>query len=371
MESIGAKLQSARNEKGVTIEQVVRDTHITKRFIEAMEQEDFDQFPGEAYLLGFLRNYASYLGLNGEEIVTLYHNIRLQEQPAPIDELLDRKPRRRIPVGFIVGVIAIVAVAGIVTLFLTGVIRFPSRSQREQVTEESSDNDTLVLDEQFIERRFETGDRIGIPVDGRRAMIEFVEIGEQVAIGSEAGIVQLSLGERRILDITGEGSGDISVSIRRIYLDDGGEPALVARVDRVVEPIAANEPLPPELSDEDREDLSIGSTTEPSRQREPRVVAQFPTLQEYFIEADFRGMTMFRWEVDDKPREERYLQNGDRVRTSVADSIRLWASNAGNVRLRVAGNPVELGDQGEVVAAMIRWGETPAGGYQLELLPLY
>lgn len=371
MESIGTKLKSARSAKGVSLEQVVRDTHITKRFVEAMEDEDFDQFPGEAYLLGFLRTYASYLGLDGEEVVTLYHNIKLQEQPAPIDELLDRKPKRTFPLRLVLILLAIVLVVGVVALFLTGVISLPTRTTQAETEQVAPTDDTFVLNEQFVERRFEEGERVSVPVDGENATIEFVEVADRVAIGSEAGIVHLADGERRVLDITGEGSGDISVAIRRIYLEEGEAPSLVVRIDRVIGQPEEEQPQGSVVSDAERTDLALGQTNEPSRRRESRVVAQFPTLQEYFIEADFRGLTMFRWEVDDRPREERYLQNGDRVRTSVRDIVRIWASNAGNVRLRVAGNPVELGDQGEVVAAVIRWSESPDGGFQLELLPQY
>ncbi|MFW5795928.1 MAG: helix-turn-helix domain-containing protein [Alkalispirochaeta sp.] len=374
MESIGAKLQNARSQKGVSIEQVVRDTHITKRFIEAMESEDFDSFPGEAYLLGFLRTYATYLGLEGEEVIALYHNIKLQEQPAPIDELLDRKPRRPVPVKLLVAVLALLAVGGVVTLFLTGAVPLPSfsfRASNDADVDESADLSIFELTEQFVERRFSEGDRVSVPVDGENAMIEFVEIDDRIAIGSEAGIVHFAEGERRVLDITGEGSGDINVSIRQIYRDDGETPSVVARIDRVVDQADPEEPRAVGVSDEERSDLALGQTIEPSRRVPSRVVAQFPTLQEYFIEADFRGLTMFRWEVDDNPREERYLQNGDRVRTSVRDIVRIWASNAGNVRLRVAGNAVELGDQGEVVAVVIRWSQAEDGGYQLEMLPQY
>jgi len=373
VESIGAKLSAARTEKGVSIEQAARDTHIAKRFIEAMEQEDFEQFPGEAYLLGFLRNYSGYLGLSSEEVVSLYHNIRLQEQPAPIDELLDRKPQtgvlRR---GLIIGAI-VVAVGAVVALFVTGVIPLPQRSAggggSDQVAMEA--DAPIELQDQFVERRFSEGDRVAVPVDGDQALLEFLSIGERVSVGSEAGIVQIGVGEERVLDLTGEGSGDVRLVVRQIYADED-PAAVVVRIDRVVngQGLAENESTAT-MTDQDVANLGLGMTNDPDRERQPQAIAEFPTLQEYFIEADFRGLTMFRWQVDDQEREERYLQNGDRVRTSVRDVVRIWASNAGNVRLRVAGNPVELGDQGEVAAAVIRWREQEDGNWALELLPMY
>jgi cytoskeleton protein RodZ len=372
MESIGNKLQSARAAKGVTVEQAVRDTHMTKRFIEAMEAEDFDQFPGEAYLLGFLRTYASYLGLEGEEVITLYHNIKLQEQPAPIDELLDRKRRAPIPVKVLLLIFLLVLLGGVVALFLTGALTFPELPRRSSRVEVTDERELFTLQEQFVERRFAQGDRIAVPVDGEEAILEFVEIGERVAFGSEAGIVHLGQGERRLLDLTGEGSGDVNVSVRQIYLSDEDPPVAVVRIDRVLSPDPVDEPATAGvITERERADLALGQTNQPERRRDPEVIARFASLEEYFLEVDFRGRTLFRWEVDDQPREERFVQNGDLLRTSVENMVRLWASNAGNVRLRVAGNPVNLGDQGEVVTAVIRWSDATDGGYQLELLPQY
>ena len=51
MESIGEKLRQTRESKGYTIEQIARDTHIAKRFLEALEDEDFSVFPGDLYLV--------------------------------------------------------------------------------------------------------------------------------------------------------------------------------------------------------------------------------------------------------------------------------------------------------------------------------
>jgi transcriptional regulator with XRE-family HTH domain len=91
MESIGQKLKAARDEKGISLDQVARDTHIAKRFISSLEEENFDVFPGDTYILGFIRNYADYLGLDAAELITRYKNLKIQEQPAPIEELLERK----------------------------------------------------------------------------------------------------------------------------------------------------------------------------------------------------------------------------------------------------------------------------------------
>ena len=117
MESIAEKLRTAREEKGYSLEQVARDTHIAKRYISAMESEDFSVFPGETYAVGFLKNYSTYLGLNPNEVVNLYRNIKLQEQPAPMDELLDKRRRPGALTLVLLTVIVIVLIAAGLLLF--------------------------------------------------------------------------------------------------------------------------------------------------------------------------------------------------------------------------------------------------------------
>ena len=117
MESIGDKLRLAREKNNLTIEQIARETHVARRFLKALEDEDFSVFPGETYAMGFLRNYAENLGLNAEELIGIYRNIKIQEQPLPMTELLDAQPRlppRRLILIVALGVIVVAAAGYIV-----------------------------------------------------------------------------------------------------------------------------------------------------------------------------------------------------------------------------------------------------------------
>ena len=111
MESVGQKLRETREQHNFSLEQVARDTHISKQYLEALEEERFSTIPGETYIIGFLRNYAEYLSLNPEEIVTLYKNIQLQEQPLPMTELLE-PARPKAPPRIFILLFILVAVLG-------------------------------------------------------------------------------------------------------------------------------------------------------------------------------------------------------------------------------------------------------------------
>jgi cytoskeleton protein RodZ len=184
MESIGARFHQSRESKGYTLEQVARDTHIAKRFIEALESEDFSVFPGEPYLLGFMRTYSNYLGLDPEETVSLYQNLKLQEQPPPIDELISKGPS--LPVGRILLVVVIVLIVGVggyfsITTGLFAGSRDLAQSEQSAVEPRPEGNLFRMADE-IIEQRFALGDRIMVPVQDDEYAVNLTAVEEDVTL---------------------------------------------------------------------------------------------------------------------------------------------------------------------------------------------
>jgi cytoskeleton protein RodZ len=72
MGELGQLLREAREGKGISLEEVEQATHIRQKFLKALEEEDFGALPAETYVKGFLRTYATYLGLNPQEVMALY-----------------------------------------------------------------------------------------------------------------------------------------------------------------------------------------------------------------------------------------------------------------------------------------------------------
>lgn len=74
MFEIGSTLREARVRRNLTLQQVEEDTKIRVKYIQAMENEEFDVMPGPTYIMGFLRSYSSYLGLDPEVIIAEYRS---------------------------------------------------------------------------------------------------------------------------------------------------------------------------------------------------------------------------------------------------------------------------------------------------------
>jgi cytoskeletal protein RodZ len=65
-------LKTAREAKGLDLEQVEDAIHIRRHLLEALEQGDLKKFPSPVVTRGLIRNYAKYLDLNPIEALTLY-----------------------------------------------------------------------------------------------------------------------------------------------------------------------------------------------------------------------------------------------------------------------------------------------------------
>lgn len=66
--SIGERLRLAREAKGLTLDEVASQTRIPIRHLQHIEREEWDALPAVTYAIGFARNYANIVGLDGAEV---------------------------------------------------------------------------------------------------------------------------------------------------------------------------------------------------------------------------------------------------------------------------------------------------------------
>ncbi len=74
MFQIGASLREARERRGLSSADVQKAIRIRDRYLNALEEERWELLPGDAYLKGFLRTYADFLGLDGNLYVEEYNS---------------------------------------------------------------------------------------------------------------------------------------------------------------------------------------------------------------------------------------------------------------------------------------------------------
>ncbi len=74
--SPGAFLRDQREQQGASIEDVGKATKISLPVLKAIEDDNFERMPAEAFCRGFYSIYANYLGLDPEEILAKYRQSR-------------------------------------------------------------------------------------------------------------------------------------------------------------------------------------------------------------------------------------------------------------------------------------------------------
>ena len=92
--NLGNQLREAREALGLSLPDVEEATRIRRALLQALEEERYDDLPGDVYTKGFIRNYARFLGLDGDAMVADY-NRTMGHGPVVTPQVLDEPLTRR------------------------------------------------------------------------------------------------------------------------------------------------------------------------------------------------------------------------------------------------------------------------------------
>jgi cytoskeletal protein RodZ len=355
MDSLGERLREAREEKGRTQEQASRDTLIAVRYIQGLEAEDFSGFPGEPYILGFLRNYSEYLGLDAQEQLSRYRVLKIQEQPIPMDQLLRSPvPVKKIVLSILISLLVLGAGGA-------GYYFYTHRPVRERaVSAEVRQAAEYLMGVEPLERRFYIGDSVVIPLGEDSYKLILSNLGEAVTLTTPLGSTMLDLGQEVNLDLNDDGITELRITAGDFAKNNAAAGVLLRfEVLQNILPDAGPAPA----------GTALAAAT---------VIFSSPNAYPFTVQLNFQGYCMFRWEVlferDRRERNERYFQRGEELNIQAQNGVRIGASNAQIAKLQIIGGgrttPVDLGGAGEVVAADIRWIRDEENRYHMVLARL-
>ncbi|MDX1779111.1 MAG: helix-turn-helix domain-containing protein, partial [Thermodesulfobacteriota bacterium] len=93
METLGDYLKNKREAQNITLEEASQVTRIRKTILEAVENNQFDLIPPKVFAQGFIKSYATYLGLDGSEAVKRYFEAldSLEPEQSPEEEVILEK----------------------------------------------------------------------------------------------------------------------------------------------------------------------------------------------------------------------------------------------------------------------------------------
>lgn len=118
MDSVGSWLRQARQQQGLTLDNVARSTRISHHQLESLEQGRYEELPGEVYARGFVRSYARAVGLDDNAALVQFSSERRSRTTTlhPAKNSVTKKSR---PVGLLVACSVFLLLLAVATLAIT------------------------------------------------------------------------------------------------------------------------------------------------------------------------------------------------------------------------------------------------------------
>mgnify|MGYP003440067363 FL=1 len=361
MESYGEILQKTREEKNLDIDKIAREISIEKRFLVGLENEDYSAFPGEAYMVGFLRNYSNYLELDTNFILKLYNNKKIQEAPVPVELLAKRKspfllPAIIIPSVLIVGVILTVSIL---------LVNKKKAAQEDNVIVASNQtiNKYELNNEKFAKRIYK-GDQLLFPSNNGNIILTVKDTLSSFGLETPSGVIYTDLSEENEIDIDGDTLSDMIVYVSDISDTDekrGAEVSILLRHGSFV-------------SDSANQIENINLATDLKTSRPYKVILEDNRAYPFTINVSFRGPCLFRDKIDNSNSVETYFTSGEVFTANPKNGIRLWISNSNVVKISLIADTqtfdFDIGASGQVLVEDIKWIKDVDGKYKLVVIEL-
>lgn len=232
-----AALRESRTARGISLEQVTRDIHISKRFLKALEAGDYADLPGEAYVTGFIRSYADYLNIDPEPLIDHYRAQRTSPgAEAPLG-------RSRSPLVAVLALTLLVFAGGIAAL-VRWVIQ-PAAAERAAERPAAAPPEPFVMTGDVVIRVLEVGTVVQVPIGARRYDVLLARYDDGLIIRYGDNEAPLAVGGERLLDLDGDARTDLRV--------------LFNSVDRTGGPVRVNLTLQRGAGDEPAQAAPVGS----------------------------------------------------------------------------------------------------------------
>jgi cytoskeleton protein RodZ len=342
MDSFGEKLRTSRESLNYSIEQIARDTHISKRYLTGLEEEDFSVFPGETYLRGFLRNYAEYLGLDAEELISIYQNMKIQEQPIPMEALLDPKgpPPKMLLIGGGIG-------AGVVLLVLLLVLLNPFKGGTQNAQEQDQKQTEMTFTGQKTEIEVFKGFVIKVPIGSTLVSLRTDKVDDGLTLDLNGTPVAMIKGSQTEIDLDKDSVPDLTITLTDTYTEQNQRRARITlrpAGELVASPVAGTAIT--ELTPAERDMITQGAAL---------VLVEKPQADPISAEIVVGRTCFIIYKTDAGEREQKLVNKGETITLTATTSADIRISDAGAVKITVNGANVEMGQVGQVRARLFKW----------------
>lgn len=127
-DGVGSKLRDARARRKLSLQEAEEATKIRARYLQAIENSDWDELPGDIYARAFIRTYGALLGLDGDRLAEEQRQLRGSARPGERLPRVDPRPRkvvrprrgsgRQIPPRVVTALVLALVVAALIAIGL-------------------------------------------------------------------------------------------------------------------------------------------------------------------------------------------------------------------------------------------------------------
>lgn len=361
MDSYGELLRSTREEKNLDVEKISREISIESRYLLGLEEEDSNVFPGEAYMTGFLRNYANYLELDADYVLKLYNNKKIQESPIPEGLLKKERPRWLIPAI----IIPVVLIAGvIITISVLLISKKNVKEDDSVILSNSMKSKQYELDNSKFVQRVYKGDQFIVPADDGKIVLTVKDTLSSFGLDTPAGVFYTDLADETEIDINGDSNPDLIVYVSDISSTDESRGVEVSMLLRHGISTSTKDVYADDIPFED----------EINSKHPQKVILEDNRTYPFTINASFRGSCLFRDKVDFDDSVETYFTRGEVFTANPHNGIRLWISNSNTVKFTIIADSksfdLDIGAAGQILVEDIKWVKDSDGRYKLVVIEL-
>lgn len=114
--SVGERLRAAREEQGLSLEDIASETRVPLRHLESLEAGDWEKLPAPTYTIGFAKSYAGAVGLDradiGDQLRDEMGGVR--SETSTVEHFEPADPARSMPRWLVLAaIVAIIIVVGV------------------------------------------------------------------------------------------------------------------------------------------------------------------------------------------------------------------------------------------------------------------
>ncbi|MGL4367987.1 MAG: RodZ domain-containing protein [Brevinemataceae bacterium] len=222
--SLGAYLSQSRENKGMSIDEVAIETNIARKYIEALEKDEYGFFSAELYLTGFLSSYAEILELDKDVVMSMYFRAIGKEQEVPLEELYSLHKSedkfKKLTIVMVIGFPVVVIIIMLI-LFANSSLKSPVQNKTtfQSFSQDANKEITINLNQENkgIELELKRHDKIYLKKDNQiHNVLEFLEVGKsknQVVFQLDQNQFTYKNGDILNADLNNDGINDLSVEV--------------------------------------------------------------------------------------------------------------------------------------------------------------